>query len=144
MSDELPPASSPAAPPLPESPVLTPEPLAVAPAPSRAGRLALALSILALLCVVLLGAAVAKLYVRPQPAPVAVTAPVPDLMPQVAALQADIAALKQQVAAADDLAHRTADQIAAQPALTASKAAPPSAVNGADSDLRKQIADLAA
>jgi hypothetical protein len=144
MSDELPPVSNPTTSPLPESPVLTPEPSLVAPPASRVGRLALALSILALLGVVLVGVAVARLYFRPQPAPVAAVAPTPDLTPQVAALQTDIAAVKQQVVAADSLAHRTADQIAALSASAPPTAAPPVAVNDMDPDLRKQIAALAA
>jgi hypothetical protein len=125
------------------------------------------LSIIALLGVVVLGAAVAQLYLQPlpQPATVAPPPPSPDLQPALTALQGEVAGLKTQIADVETFAHHTADQLAAasaapaaappgsstEPAAAPSSApaasgppAAPAPPDTATADLQKQLASLAA
>jgi hypothetical protein len=128
------------------------------------------LSVIALLGVVVLGAAVGQLYLQPPPQPVTVAPPPPspDLRPALSALQSEVAGLKTQIADVETFAHHTADQLAAAsaapaapppgssagpaPAPSSSSSAPaasaapatPAPSDAATAGLQKQLASLAA
>jgi hypothetical protein len=123
------------------------------------------LAVIALLGVVVLGAAVAQLYLQPPPQPAAAApAPAaPDLQPALTALQSEVAGMKTQIASVETFAHHTADQLSAFSAAptpvtpnssaAAAPSAPPAplaplapsaARDAATADLQKQLASLAA
>jgi len=120
------------------------------------------LAVIALLGVVVLGAAVAQLYLQPPPQPAAAApAPAaPDLQPALTALQSEVAGMKTQIASVETFAHHTADQLsafsaaptpvtpnssaAAAPSAPPAPLAPSAAPDAATADLQKQLASLAA
>jgi hypothetical protein len=126
------------------------------------------LAVIALLGVVLLGAAVAQLYLQPPPQPAAAApAPAaPDLQPALTALQSEVAGMKTQIASVETFAHHTADQLSAfsaaptpvtpnssaaaapsappAPLAPLAPSAPSAAPDAATADLQKQLASLAA